>query len=153
MNPKLLRILFNSRWDENNRNYRNFHLVHVLLNTSFNQLIYIIQSNLFPSFEYLISRITLYRDGCNNPNVVTIVEDKDVLWLLFLISGSSSDHVSVVFDHFPSCSSNFPILGSSSHYEKPWTFLTQNGIERQYIGTEAFPRCRFSTSGKAKHNI
>ena len=65
-----------------------FHLgeVHVSLNTSFNNLVYLIQSNLFPSTEYLVSRITLYRDGCSNSNVITIVEDKDVLWLFSLIS-------------------------------------------------------------------
>ena len=122
MNLKLLRVLLSGRWDENNL-YHNFHLgeVHVPLNTSFNQLVYVIQSNLFPSSKYLISRITLYRDGCSNPNVITIVEDKDVLWLLSLISDSSSDLVSVVVDHVPSCSSNFSI--SLSHRELPIPLL------------------------------
>ena len=40
----------------------NFHLIDAPFNMSFIQLVYLIQSKFFSSFEYLIFQLSLYRD-------------------------------------------------------------------------------------------
>ncbi|TYK07940.1 NBS-LRR type resistance protein [Cucumis melo var. makuwa] len=60
-----------------------------------------------------VSRLTVYRNGCNKSNLIQIVDDKDVSWLMLVMLKFSNNDLLVVVDSvFVSDVGNIPYLSS-----------------------------------------
>ena len=82
-----VKIVFDGRWIESCR-YIDYRLldVYVPVSSSFQEFANCIQRRLFPNSEVSVSRLTVYWKDCNNSKLIRIVDDKDVSWIMLLIS-------------------------------------------------------------------
>ena len=91
--------ILDGRWIESFR-YLDYRVVEVYVPFSslFQEFVDCIQGRLFPSSNISVSHFTVYWDDCNNPNHIQIVEDKDVSWLMLVLSKFPNNYLLVVVD-------------------------------------------------------
>ena len=93
---------FYGRWIESFR-YIDYRVVDVYdpCSSSFQEFIQCIQGRIFPYSDPFVCRVTLYWNGCNNSNLIRIVEDKEVYWLMLVILKFPNNDLVVVVDSIP----------------------------------------------------
>ena len=107
-----VKTVFDGRWVESFQYiYYRMIDVYVSCSSSFQGFIQCIQGRLFPSSDLFVCRGTLYWDGCNNSNLLLVVEDKDVYCVMLVMSKSLDNNLVVVVDFAPAGSvGNTPYL-------------------------------------------
>ncbi|XP_050944055.1 uncharacterized protein LOC127150391 [Cucumis melo] len=79
----------------------------------FNNLQIISNVDFFPNLEVSVSRLTVYWKDCNNSNLIRIVDDKDVSWIMLVISKFPDNDLLVVVGTAPAKDiGNTPYLSS-----------------------------------------
>ena len=94
-----VKTVFDGRWIESSQyiDYRVFD-VYVPVSSLFQEIVNCTQRSLFPTFELSVSRLTVYWTGCNNANLIWIVDDKDVSSIMLVILKFSNNDLLVVID-------------------------------------------------------
>ncbi|TYK14069.1 protein FAR-RED ELONGATED HYPOCOTYL 3-like [Cucumis melo var. makuwa] len=109
-----VKTVFDGRWIESCR-YIDYRLldVYVPVSSSFQEFANCIQRRLFPNSEVSVSRLTVYWKDCNNSNLIRIVDDKDVSWIMLVISKFPDNDLLVVVETVPATDiGNTPYLSS-----------------------------------------
>ncbi|KAA0066503.1 uncharacterized protein E5676_scaffold572G00320 [Cucumis melo var. makuwa] len=97
-----VKTVFDGRWIESCR-YIDYRLldVYVPVPSSFQEFVNCIHRRLFPNSEVSVSRLTVYSKDCNNLKLIRIVDDKDVSWIMLVISKFSNNDLLIVVDTAP----------------------------------------------------
>ena len=94
-----VKTVFDGRWIESCR-YIDYRIldVYASVSSSFQKFVNCIQRKLFPNSEVSVSRLTVYWKDCNNSNLIRIVDDKHVSWIMLVISKFPDNDLLVVVD-------------------------------------------------------
>ncbi|KAA0042312.1 protein FAR-RED ELONGATED HYPOCOTYL 3-like [Cucumis melo var. makuwa] len=109
-----VKTVLDGRWIESCR-YIDYCLldVYVLVSSSFQEFENCIQHRLFPNSDVSVSRLTVYWKGCNNLKLIQIVDDKDVSWIMLVLSKFPNNDLLIVVDTAPATDiENTPYLSS-----------------------------------------
>ncbi|KAA0067552.1 protein FAR1-RELATED SEQUENCE 2-like [Cucumis melo var. makuwa] len=109
-----VKTVFHGRWIESCR-YIDYRLldVYVPVSSSFQEFVNCIQHRLFPNSEVSICTLTLYWKDGNNSKLIRIVDDKDVSWIMLVLSKLPDNDLLIVVDTAPATDiGNTPYMSS-----------------------------------------